>query len=277
TTLWAIMVYILQNRTMEQRIVEFYLYTSFLISGDLILFKLPCSYKIKEDRVNKLIAICQPTVDIIIASLLGVKEGICTSTNTAFTDGTERNKFYISHSSDSTSLPPFIIEFQHMITKNFIFTLIPILLMFCINQVEFKALTDQFKFNFRRSYFLETPSNHSAQYCYILTTESITSDVDNVNEDMNPIITFANLLLSGQQSIVGINRKNDPIILKIYSISKDIMIDSISTEMKGIQDLSTLNRQVTKNFSQLPSFFPLDHPPSFVLSITLLKQERLIQ
>lgn len=111
--------------------------------------------------------------------------------------------------------------------------------MFCINQVEFKALTDQFKFNFRRSYFLETPSNHSAQYCYILTTESITSDVDNVNEDMNPIITFANLLLSGQQSIVGINRKNDPIILKIYSISKDIMIDSISTEMKGIQDLST--------------------------------------
>ncbi|CAO3699013.1 unnamed protein product [Rhizopus stolonifer] len=123
------MVYILQYHIMEQRIIGFYLYISFLVPDDLILFKLPCSHKPEEDRISKSIAIHQSIVDIIIASLLGAKERTCTSTNTAFTDGTERNMLYISQSSASMPLPPFIIEFQHMIIKDFMCRSI----QYCIN------------------------------------------------------------------------------------------------------------------------------------------------
>ncbi|KAG0738454.1 hypothetical protein G6F57_012612 [Rhizopus arrhizus] len=83
------------------------------------------------------------------------------------------------------------------------------------------------------------------------TKESINSDVDNVNEDMNPIVTFAHFFLSGQQGIIGIDRWNDPIILKIYSIAKDIMADTISTELKGLQALQTICKATHEQFVKI--------------------------
>ncbi|GAN02122.1 hypothetical protein MAM1_0017c01562 [Mucor ambiguus] len=178
------------------------------IPDDLIQFKLPRSHKPGEDRVSKLIARHQSTVDMITASLLGVNEGTYTSTNTTFTDGTECDVLYIPQSSAIPSLPPVIIEFQHSATKSFMcrsinycvnvfnrFKIFPILLIFCINKVELKSLADQFKPNSGRSYFLETPSNHFALYCYMITKESIISDVDNLNEEITSCQTFS---LDGQ-------------------------------------------------------------------------------
>lgn len=251
-------------------IPSFYTYLSchshilFLVPDDLILFKLPRSHKPGEDRISKLIARHQSTVDMITTSLLGVKEGTYTSTNTTFTDGTECDVLYIPQSCAIPSLPPVIIEFQHSVTKSFMcrsiqycinvfnrFKILPILLIFCINQVESKALADQFKPNSGRSYLLETPSNHFALYCYMITKESINSDVDNVNKEMNPIVAFAHFLLSGQQSIIGIDRWDDPTILKIYSIAKDIVTDTTSTEMKGIQALQTICKATHEQFVKI--------------------------
>lgn len=47
--------------------------------------------------------------------------------------------------------------------------------------------------------------------------------MDNVDEDMNPIVEFGHFLLSGQQSIIGIDRWDALTILKLYSIAKDVM------------------------------------------------------
>ncbi|RCH80281.1 hypothetical protein CU097_003269, partial [Rhizopus azygosporus] len=98
---------------------------------DLILFKLPCFHKPGEDRVSKLIARHQSTVDMIAASLLGVNEGTYASTNTTFTDSAECDVLYIPQSSATQSLPPVIIEFQHSVTKRFMCRSI----QYCINNV----------------------------------------------------------------------------------------------------------------------------------------------
>ncbi|KAG1469265.1 hypothetical protein G6F56_003355 [Rhizopus delemar] len=85
----------------------------------------------------------------------------------------------------------------------------------------------------------------------MITKESIKSDVDNLNEEMNPIVAFAHFLFSGQQSITGIDRWDDPTILKIYSIAKDITTDTTSTEMKEIQALQTICKVTYEQFVKI--------------------------
>lgn len=47
--------------------------------------------------------------------------------------------------------------------------------------------------------------------------------MDDVDEDMNSIVAFGHFLFSGQQSIFGIDRWDNPIILKQYSTAENVM------------------------------------------------------
>ncbi|KAI8968496.1 hypothetical protein BDF20DRAFT_991420 [Mycotypha africana] len=148
----------------------------------------------------------------------------------AFTDGTECDVLYVPQSSAFSSLPPIIIEFQHSVTKSFMcrcvqycinvynrFKTHPILLIFCINKVESKSLANQFKPNSEKPYLLETPSNHFAECCYMMTSKSINADV------------------------------ND----RLYSVAKEILTHSDITEMVGMQALQTICKANLEQFAKI--------------------------
>ncbi|KAI9249924.1 hypothetical protein EDC94DRAFT_698095 [Helicostylum pulchrum] len=190
------------------------------------------------DRISKLITRNQSTVDMITTELLNVKEGTYTSTNTAFTDGTECDVLYVPQSSNSPSLPRIIIEFQHTVTNAFMaravqnclnvfnrFHILPVLLIFCINKIESKALESQFTPKSDKPFYLETPSNHFAEFCYLVTKT---------------------------QSIIGIDRWDDLTILKLYSIAKDVMDNGTNVDTaEGITALSTICKATHDQFAKI--------------------------
>lgn len=116
----------------------------------------------------------------------------------------------------------------------------PILLIFCINKIESASLTDEFKPCIDEPFFLKTPSNHFAKVCYLITKDSIEEVVNKINENMNPIVAFSHFLISGQQSIISIDRWDDPTIVKLYSIAKELMDDDNKLEDKTLSALRTV-------------------------------------
>lgn len=202
---------------------------------------------------------------MITTELLNVKEGTYTSTNTAFTDGTECDVLYVPQSSNSPSLPRIIIEFQHTVTNAFMaravqnclnvfnrFHILPVLLIFCINKIESKALESQFTPKSDKPFYLETPSNHFAEFCYLVTKDCIDRYVDDVDGNMNPIVAFGHFLFSDQQSIIGIDRWDDLTILKLYSIAKDVMDNGTNVDTaEGITALSTICKATHDQFAKI--------------------------
>ncbi|GAA5815800.1 hypothetical protein MFLAVUS_009315 [Mucor flavus] len=174
-----------------------------MIPDELAIFKLSRSHQPGTDLIGKLIARHQSIVDMITTELLNAKEGTYTGSNTAFADGIECDVLYVPQSSNSPSLPPIIIDVQHTVTQTFMARAA----QYCLNV-------------FHRSHVLP---KHFAKFCYLVTKGSIDWYVDNVDEDMNPIVEFGHFLLSGQQSIIGIDRWDALTILKLYSIAKDVM------------------------------------------------------
>ncbi|CAO3617517.1 unnamed protein product [Cunninghamella blakesleeana] len=148
--------------------------------------------------------------------------------NTTFTNGTEYDVLYIPHSSRLSSLPPINIEFQQIITRDFM----------CHQYLLRKNLDPVLKMS--PFFFLQTPSNHFAKLCYLITKDSIESTVNKMNEHMNPIVAFAHFLISGQQSIISIDRRDDPTIIKLYSVAKELMDDGNNLEDKALSALRTV-------------------------------------
>lgn len=103
-----------------------------------------------------------------------------------------------------------------------------------------------------KPFYLETPCNHFAKFCYLITKGSIDRYVDNVGEDLNPIVAFGHFLLSGQQSIIGIDRWDDPTILKLYSIAKDGMDNSTHVNTKEeITSIKTICKATHDQFEKI--------------------------
>lgn len=79
-------------------------------------------------------------------------------------------------------------------------------------------------------------------FFYLVTEGSIDRYVEDVDEDMNFIVAFRHFLFSGQQSIIGIDRWDNPAILKLYSTAKDVMDNSPkSIQQKEVQHLGLLS------------------------------------
>ncbi|CAO3640496.1 unnamed protein product [Cunninghamella blakesleeana] len=188
-----------------------------IIPEDLILFKLPCSKKPGSDLISRSIARHQVVVDFITTTLLKVKEGTYTSTNTTFMDGTECDVLYIPHSSRLSSLSPTIIEFQQIITR-----------LYYLAKKFRSCIEDE-------PFFLQTPSNHFAKLCYLITKDSIESTVNKIDEHMNPIVAFAHFLISGQQSIIGLFEEygNGASLKAVYYRMKKNINNKLLTQMDG--------------------------------------------
>lgn len=141
----------------------------FLVPDELAIFKLSRSHQPGTDLIGKLIARHQSIVDMITTELLNAKEGTYTGSNTAFADGIECDVLYVPQSSNSPSLPPIIIDVQHTVTQTFMARaaqyclnvfhrshVLPVLIIFCINKIESKALASQFTPKSDKPFYLET-------------------------------------------------------------------------------------------------------------------------
>ncbi|KAI9020249.1 hypothetical protein CLU79DRAFT_756374, partial [Phycomyces nitens] len=217
------------------------------------------------DRISKLVAKNQFSIDLITTSLLDVPPGTYKTGDSMFIDGTECDVLYLPRSADLVALPPVIVEIQHTVTREFMcravqyclnvykrFHTFPILFIVCISKVESKVLRDLFKHTQNKSYLLETPCCHFATNCFMLTKESIDPFVDNNDSSaLNPLVAFAHFLMSGQQSIISIDRWDDPTIKKLYLVATEMVKNDMKTENDKVEALRTICQATQSQFEKI--------------------------
>ncbi|KAG0929667.1 hypothetical protein G6F57_012291 [Rhizopus arrhizus] len=219
----------------------------------------------QSNRVSKIVAQNQFTIDLITTSLLSSPSGTYTIGGNMFIDGTECDILYIPHSADLANLPPVIVEIQHTVTREFMcravqyclnvykrFHVLPILFIVCISKTESKALRDLFKPIQNRSYLLETPCCHFATSCFMLTKQSIDPFIDNYDmEALDPLVAFAHFLTSGQQSIISIDRWDDPTVTKLYLVAMEMVKNDRKSENDKVEALQTICQATQNQFEKI--------------------------
>ncbi|KAI8333475.1 hypothetical protein BC941DRAFT_462682 [Chlamydoabsidia padenii] len=209
----------------------------------------------------------QFTIDLITTSLLDVPAGTYTTGDSTFIDGTECDVLYLPRSADLANLSPVVVEIQHTVTREFMcravqyclnvykrFHIFPILFIVCISKTESKVLRDLFKPIQNKSYLLETPCCHFATSCFMLTKQSIDPFID--NHDINaldPLIAFAHFLTSGQQSIISIDRWDDPTITKLYLVAMEMVKNDKETENDKVEALQKICQATQSEFEKILS------------------------
>ncbi|GAA5807107.1 hypothetical protein MFLAVUS_000457 [Mucor flavus] len=134
------------------------------------------------------------------------------------------------------------------------FHVLPILLIICISKTESKAPGDLFKPTQNKSYILETPCCHFATGCFMLTKRSIDSFID--NRDINvldPLVAFAHFLMSGQQSIISIDRWDERTVIKLYLIAMEMVKNDVETENDKVEALQTICKATQSQFEKILS------------------------
>ncbi|KAI9498018.1 hypothetical protein BDB00DRAFT_756026, partial [Zychaea mexicana] len=163
------------------------------------------------DRISKIVAKNQFTIDLITTSLLSIPTGTYTTGDNIFIDGTECDILYLPRLADLSKLSPVVVEIQHTMTHEFMcqavqyclnvykhFHIFPILLIVCISKTESKALGDLFKPIQNKSNLLQTPCYHFATSCFMLTKQSIDPFIDNRDfNELDPLVAFAHFVMSG--------------------------------------------------------------------------------
>ncbi|EIE76720.1 hypothetical protein G6F46_012868 [Rhizopus delemar] len=206
-------------------------------------------------------------IDLITTSLLDVSPGTYTAGDSMFVDGTECDILYMPRSADLARLPPVIIEIQHTVTREFMcravqyclnvykrFHVLPMLFIVCISKVESKSLNDLFKAMQNRPYLLETPCCHFATNCFMLTKQSIDPFIDNSDTNaLDPLIAFAHFLTSGQQSIISIDRWDDPTITKLYLVAMEMVKNDREAENDKVEALRTICQATQNQFEKISS------------------------
>lgn len=234
---------------------------------------MPRDYIPGTDRISKIVAKNQFTIDLITTSLLNVPAGTYITGDSMFVDGTECDILYMPRSADLANLSPVVVEIQHTVTREFMcravqyclnvykrFHVFPILFIVCTSKTESKALGDLFKPIQNKSYLLETPCCHFATSCFMLTRQSIDPFID--NRDINaldPLVAFAHFLTSGQQSIISIDRWDDPTVTKLYLVAMEMVKNDRETEDDKVEALRTICQATQNQFEKILSTV-LDNP-----------------
>ncbi|CAO3670423.1 unnamed protein product [Umbelopsis ramanniana] len=120
-----------------------------LIPEELLHYKFPRDYIPGTDRISKIVAKNQFTIDLITTSLLNVPAGTYTTGDSMCIDGTECDILYLLRSADFVNLSPSVVEIQHTMTREFMcravqyclnvykrFHIFPILFVVCISKTE---------------------------------------------------------------------------------------------------------------------------------------------
>ncbi|KAL0073758.1 hypothetical protein J3Q64DRAFT_1640807, partial [Phycomyces blakesleeanus] len=212
----------------------------------------------------------QFTIDLITTSLLSVPAGTYTTGDSMFIDGTECDTFYLPRSTELpclANLSPVLVEIQHTMTHVFMcravqyclnvyrrFHIFPILLIVCTSKTESKALGELFKPIQNKSYLLETPCCHFATNCFMLTKQSINPFIDNLDINaLDPLVAFAHFLTSGQQSIISIDRWDDPTVTKLYLVAMEMVKKDREAENDKVEALQTICQATQIQFEKILS------------------------
>lgn len=236
---------------------------------ELVQYKLSRNYIPGTDRVSKLVAKNQYTIDLITNSLLNVPSGTYTTGGSMLNSGTACDILYMPRSADLPRFPPVMVEIQHTVTRNFMCQVIqyclnvyershvlPILLIICTSETEPEALRDLFKPTQTYPYLLETPCGLFATNCFMLTKGSIDPFIDNSGIGaLDPLVAFAHFLTSGQQSILSIDRWDDPTIINLYSVAMEMV--------KNDRDAENDNEAMSEESSNTPQTTPMELPEDF--------------
>ncbi|KAI8079958.1 uncharacterized protein BX664DRAFT_269514 [Halteromyces radiatus] len=200
-------------------------------------------------------------------SALDVPVGTYTAADSIFVDSTECDILYMSRSANLASLPAVIVEIQHTMICNLMcqavqfylnvykrFHTFPILFIVCISKAESKALDDLFKSSKTRFIYWKHLVSTSQKNCFMLTKESIDPFID--NRDINVLdllIAFAHFLTSGQQSIISIDRWDDPSVTRLYLVDMKMVKNDRETETDKMEALRTICQTTQSQFEKILS------------------------
>lgn len=109
------------------------------------------------------------------------------------------------------------------------------------SELPFADLEDLFKSIQNKSYLLETPCCHFATSCFMLAKQSSNLFIDNHDtKALDPLVAFARFLTSGQQSIMSIDRWDDPTFTKLYLVAMEMAendrVEALQTICQATQD-----------------------------------------
>lgn len=228
----------------------------------MLQFKLPSQHLPGSDRFSKLLARDQEIIDMITQSLVDTPPGTFHAEATSFIK-TECDVLYVSK-SDQT---PIIVEFQGKVDQSFMTRAIgycldvtritkqlPIILVFCLKSAS-RVISKTFEPSSAcRPWLLHSEAaTHYATEFYMVTPQSIDPWIQSSstsNNTLDPLLALAHFFISGQPSIIGMTRWDDPSIIRLYKLAMQISPSDHKSENNRITALREMADTAEKQFEK---------------------------
>ncbi|ORE05767.1 hypothetical protein BCV72DRAFT_192889, partial [Rhizopus microsporus var. microsporus] len=135
--------------------------------------------------------------------------------------------------------------------------ILPIVLVFCIKQMDRFLLVEKFKTTQQWPYMLETDCSLVSRHFYFLTKDSI-MDLVNADEPLPPLAAVAHFLISGEPSIIGNSRWDDEHIKLLYQLSMEVATQDGTQESSRLDTLKRVCVDTHDQFEKIVKYVRLD-------------------
>ena len=158
-------------------------------------------------------------------------------------------------------MPPVLIEVQNTVDKSFIRRVIkycgylcdeydvePVVVIFSIHPIP-SHIHNTFMDTDTASYMKILPSRHWAKVVYFLDPKIIEESL--AETPLPPLVAIEYVFSKQQQSLFGLEKKDDPIVKMLYALSKKALEDQISTDKKTVDALLDVCNNTGNQFKRM--------------------------
>ncbi|ORZ02196.1 hypothetical protein BCR43DRAFT_481171 [Syncephalastrum racemosum] len=253
------------------------------VSDELDVYDLPGEHLPGSDKLSKALLKNKIIVDAIANSLLDVPHGTYIADDSEWKDNSRSDVLLVPRLTIQRSLPPILIEVQHTVNKAFLRRVMrysthiieryfcePVVLIFCVDHVQPKALLGQFtKEDDGKPYLLSyQAADLWAKQCILIPKQIdlsfLTDDVQ-----LDPVLALSLFFTEKQSCVARHTYAQDSTIRSLYMLAKRFVESERHIQENYIR---TLNNICTTNEHQLMKM----HDELDVLAPNISKLRKLV-
>ncbi|KAG2194023.1 hypothetical protein INT47_009914 [Mucor saturninus] len=205
---------------------------------ELFQFIIPTKYKPGTDEISKEVLKDERVIDFIVTTVVGCHGlSIYTTKASEWIDGKKADMVYAPIVKAAITLPPALVEVQNTVDKPFI-----------RHNTLSKTVT--------ANYMKLLPSTHWAQAVYFLDEKTIKQSL--LETPLVPLVAIEYVFSKQQQSLFGLEKKDDPIVMMIYSICKKALAGQISIDERTVNALLDVFSNTNNQFKRIIDAVELD-------------------
>lgn len=170
----------------------------------------------------------------------------------------------------TNALPPVLVEVQNTVDKSFIRRVIkycghlcdeydvePIVVILSIHPIP-SQIVNTLANTDTASYMKILPSTHWAQAAYFLDPKTIKESL--LETPLSPLVAIEYVFSKQEQSLFGLEKKDDPIVQMLYAVSKKALDSQISTDEKTVHVLLDVCSNTGNQFKRIIDAVEQDGP-----------------